>query len=114
MNKVVLPAIVADMDGVVVRGHNSGQISGADVTLKRLFTKIGSPPKHLPFVFLTNGGFKTEKNKAEHVSKQIYGPDSNENLLKKEHIIMCHTILQDESILGRYADKYVLVDSMSD
>ena len=67
----------------------------------------------MPFVFLTNGGFKTEKDKADHVSGQVYGFDSKVKLLKKEHIIQCHTIMQDDSIVGKYGNEFVLVSSES-
>jgi ribonucleotide monophosphatase NagD (HAD superfamily) len=64
-----VPAIVTDIDGVLVRGKNI--IPGAPHVLKSVlegkFLKSNNPFK-IPFVCLTNGGGLLEKHKAEQLN----------------------------------------------
>ena len=60
-SKRSLPAIVVDIDGVVVKGKLP--ISGAKETLRRVLSPIES--QLIPFVFLSNGGGGTEGKKAD-------------------------------------------------
>ena len=64
-----LPGIVSDIDGVVMRGATP--IPGAKEALERILTgvRLGSEKKELPFMFLTNGGHYTEKQKAEKMNE---------------------------------------------
>ena len=51
-----MPAIVSDIDGVLVLGE-SPPINNASSTLRKVLTQHA---KEIEFVLLTNGGMKTE------------------------------------------------------
>ena len=99
------------MDGVVVKG-DSPPIRNASAVLKKILAKHGKSSKHLPFVFLTNGGMKTEQAKADKLNELLFG-SKEAGLLTKDHLILAHTVLMDEKILSRYKDKFVLVESLA-
>jgi HAD superfamily hydrolase (TIGR01456 family) len=84
-----------DIDGVLVRGPHA--LPRAVDTLKRV-QSLG-----IPHVFLTNGGGKTEQQKAHQMEQEFQGA------LQIDHnkVILCHTPLQ--SLLPQYKDKLVLV-----
>lgn len=71
------PGIVFDIDGVLVKGKNV--LPETLKTLKLLNTL------HIPFVFLTNGGGKTEKKKAQELSQRFQVP------IREEQIILGHS-----------------------
>ena len=72
-----LPAIVADIDGVITRGEKI--IPGVKEALERVLlgVDIQSDPteqgRHsdIPFSLLTNGGSYTEKRRAEKMNELI-------------------------------------------
>ena len=66
-----LPAIVADIDGVITRGEKV--IPGTKEALVKVLDSVGSDRQkaRVPFMFLTNGGSYTEKRKAEKMNTQI-------------------------------------------
>ena len=53
---------------------------------------------------------KTEQGKADSLNRLIF---DNEPLLKKQHIILSHTVLMDEALVSKYRDQYILVDSLA-
>ena len=63
-----LPAIVSDLDGVVIKGH-SPAIGGAKAVLQKLLKVNKTTKKKVPILFLTNGGGKTEREKAKQLDK---------------------------------------------
>ena len=101
-----VPAVVSDIDGVLVLGE-SPPINNASDTLRKVLTEHA---KQIQFVLLTNGGGKTEQGKVDSLNSLIFG---KEPLLKKEHMIQSHTVLMDEALVNKYRDKYILVDSMA-
>ncbi|KPI86499.1 hypothetical protein ABL78_4439 [Leptomonas seymouri] len=58
--------VVMDIDGVVYRGHQL--IPGADTAIQHLATL------RIPFLFMTNGGGKSEAEKAEELSELLKCP----------------------------------------
>jgi ribonucleotide monophosphatase NagD (HAD superfamily) len=63
-NKIRMPAILCDIDGVVIRGTGSkpNLIGNSLKTIRKvLSTKRAN--KKVPFIFLTNGGSETESSK---------------------------------------------------
>merc|ERR1719464_1381093 len=103
-----LPAIVSDLDGVLIKGENH-LIHGSPAVLKKILAKHGKIGKQIPFTFLTNGGFRTEQSKAKALNKTLFG-DENAGLVTEEHVIQSHTIFKDEKLLSQYQNKFVLVD----
>ena len=69
MNK--LPAIVADIDGVITRGEKV--IPGVREGLEKVLAGVEMQSKHrdVPFSLLTNGGSYTEKRRAEKMNELI-------------------------------------------
>jgi hypothetical protein len=57
-----VPAILCDIDGVVVRGTGSNPdlVDGAGEALVRILSSR-KEDKSVPFMFLTNGGMETEQ-----------------------------------------------------
>ena len=106
-----LPAIVSDIDGVVIRGQTP--VQGAKESLERVLAglDIHGQKKELPFMFLTNGGHYTEQQKADKMNASI-GIDKDLELTA-DQIVQCHTVLKDKSIQGRFGDKFVLVDGIA-
>ena len=99
-----LPAIVCDIDGVILRG--SLVIGNSDNMIKQIL-KPQPNGKCVPFTLLTNGGGFTEERKAEEINKKL----GLEGSLKIDHtqVIQCHTPLREKALVDRYKDKYVLV-----
>jgi ribonucleotide monophosphatase NagD (HAD superfamily) len=82
-----MPAIVSDIDGVLLRGKNI--IPGSDNLLKRVLNETFTEHKlRMPFVLLTNGGGMLESDKAKQMN-EILGVD-----LSSDHIILNFTPLR--------------------
>ncbi|GBG77616.1 hypothetical protein CBR_g24062 [Chara braunii] len=95
--------VALDIDGVLLKGRHP--MPGAERALRRLVrltAEASSGERHVPFVFLTNGGGVTERMKAMELSK-IFGLQFNE-----EQVILGHTPFRD-LLLERFCDKKVLV-----
>ncbi|ORX79010.1 HAD-superfamily hydrolase [Anaeromyces robustus] len=75
------PGIVFDIDGVLVKGKNV--LPETFKTLKILDTL------HIPYIFLTNGGGKTEKKKAQELSKRFHVP------IREEQIVLGHSPMRN-------------------
>jgi len=69
-----LPAIAADIDGVMIRG---GKTTGDSPTAVRSLLRPTESGETLPFVLLTNNGVMLEKKKAELVSNTVFGEGSH-------------------------------------
>ena len=104
-----LPGIVSDLDGVLIKGESPPPIPGASAVLKRVLAKHGKTGKHVPFTFLTNGGFRTEQSKASKLNAVLFG-DKDAGLVTVDHVIQSHTVFKDEKLLSQYQNKFVLVD----
>jgi ribonucleotide monophosphatase NagD (HAD superfamily) len=104
-----IPAIVSDIDGVIVRG--GVMIRGSKTVLDNLlnkqfyFSKEKQNKFKFPFVCLTNGGGKLEMDKANELNQIINDPIIN---LTKENIILNYTPLRDV-ILKDWTSKPVLI-----
>ncbi|GET92950.1 hypothetical protein, conserved [Leishmania tarentolae] len=85
--------LVMDIDGVVYRSHRL--IPGADTAVQKLATL------RIPFVFMTNGGQKSEAEKAEELSGLLGCPISANQVLLA-HSPMC-------LLVPEYREKRVLV-----
>jgi len=75
------PGIVFDIDGVLVKGKNV--LPETLKTFKILDTL------HIPYIFLTNGGGKTEKKKAQELSKRFQRP------IHEEQIVLGHSPMRN-------------------
>jgi len=75
------PGIVFDVDGVLVKGKNV--LPETLKALKLLYTL------HIPFMFLTNGGGKTEKKKAEELSRRFQVP------IHEEQVVLGHSPMKN-------------------
>ena len=89
--KQALPGIVADIDGVVVRGED--KIGEPAAVIRRVFTPVGD--QKIPFMFLTNGGGCTEQQKADQLNRKIGLTDDDGVRIQHEHITLCTTIFFD-------------------
>lgn len=89
MNKLI-PAIVCDIDGVIVRGKTV--VPKSDVVihelLNRFYTNGVNNNIKIPLYLLTNGGGCTEKAKAESLNK-ILGSN-----LERKQIFLNYTPLR--------------------
>jgi len=95
------PGIIFDVDGVLVKGKNV--LPETLKALKLLYTL------HIPFMFLTNGGGKTEKKKAEELSRRFQVP------IHEEQVVLGHSPMKN--IPEDIKEKVVLVigpDSIKD
>jgi len=87
------PGIIFDIDGVLVKGKNV--LPETLKTLKLLHTL------HIPFMFLTNGGGKTEKKKAQELSQRFQIP------IHEEQVVLGHSPMR--TIPDEIKNKIVLV-----
>jgi len=87
------PGIIFDVDGVLVKGKNV--LPETLKALKLLYTL------HIPFMFLTNGGGKTEKKKAEELSRRFQVP------IHEEQVVLGHSPMKN--IPEDIKEKVVLV-----
>ena len=62
-----MPGIVSDIDGVVIKG--AVVVPGTQKTLIRLLTPFEKTKRRVPFIFLSNGGGQSEKQKAAKLNK---------------------------------------------
>ncbi|KAM3140631.1 hypothetical protein pb186bvf_007229 [Paramecium bursaria] len=89
-----LPAVVSDIDGVIVRGKQI--IKGSDYVVNSILQKPS-----IPFYLLTNGGGQLEQEKAIGLNKIL---KSN---FQKEQVILNFTPLRQ--IMGEYRDRLSLI-----
>ncbi|ORX48082.1 HAD-superfamily hydrolase [Piromyces finnis] len=87
------PGIIFDIDGVLVKGKNV--LPETLKTLKLLNTL------HIPYMFLTNGGGKTEKKKAQELSQRFQVP------IREEQVVLGHSPMR--TISDEIKNKLVLV-----
>lgn len=87
------PGIVFDIDGVLVKGKKV--LPETLKTLKLLHTL------HIPYMFLTNGGGKTEKKKAQELSQRFQVP------IREEQVVLGHSPMR--MVPDEIKDKIVLV-----
>lgn len=85
--------VVMDIDGVVYRSHRL--IPDADTAIQHLVTL------RIPFVFMTNGGGKTEAEKAVELSELLQCP------IDAKQVILGHSPMR--LLAPEYADARVLV-----
>ncbi|CAD8082861.1 unnamed protein product [Paramecium sonneborni] len=102
MNKLI-PAIVSDIDGVLIRGKST--VTNSDIVVKELLNcHYTNGEKHnirIPFYLLTNGGGCTELQKANSLNK-IMGTD-----FKSHHVFLNYTPLRP--IMNEYQNKLILI-----
>lgn len=87
------PGVAIDIDGVLLRG--SKVLPRARDALERL------QDASVPFVFVTNGGGKTEADKALELSKRLQLD------VRVEQVLLSHTPMKD--LAAEYSDKRVLI-----
>ncbi|CAD8052951.1 unnamed protein product [Paramecium primaurelia] len=101
--KKLIPAIVSDIDGVLVRGKSI--IPNSDIVIKQLLNcHYTNGERHnikIPFYLLTNGGGCTELDKANQLNK-IMGSN-----FKRHHIFLNYTPLRP--IMNEYQNKLILI-----
>ena len=117
--EVTLPAIVSDVDGVVVRGKEP--VPGAREALEKLLGPHRDTGRRIPFTFMTNGGGAYEAHKAQSLNEILglapsfmgrmvtFGSGSGPKITSRE-MTMCQTVLKSKYFLDRFRDKWVLVD----
>lgn len=118
-----IPAIVTDIDGVMIRGgFQVGNSAKAVTTLKTplnqlnpaRFGNLGEEKCHLgnylPFICLTNGGGMMEEKKAESVNNILGLQDPYK--FRGEDMVICSTPLKE--IAHKYEDEYVVVSGFGD
>ncbi|CAK63612.1 unnamed protein product (macronuclear) [Paramecium tetraurelia] len=102
MNKL-LPAIVSDIDGVLIRGKST--IPNSDIVVQELLNcHYTNGEKHnirIPFYLLTNGGGCTELEKANSLNR-IMGSNFD-----RHHIFLNYTPLRP--IMNEYQNKLILL-----
>jgi ribonucleotide monophosphatase NagD (HAD superfamily) len=76
-----LPAIISDIDGVLIRGKNA--LPGASDVIAKIIQL------NLPFVCLTNGGGMLEKEKATQMNTLL-----DTAAFRREHFILNFTPLR--------------------
>ena len=102
-----LPAIISDMDGVVLRG--SSVIGNSDKMIKEIFTPRERGAQ-IPFALMTNSGGFTEDKLANQMNERLkLDSDDKMQKMNKTHIIECHTPLTDRKMLEKYKDSYILI-----
>ena len=70
---IKLPAIISDIDGVMLRGGK--KINGSDIVVKSILTPFDYLHHKnclLPFTFLTNGGGIPENEKAKSIANIVF------------------------------------------
>ena len=89
-----LPAIVADIDGVITRGENV--IPGVKEALEKVFTgvEVNGEHRQIPFSLLTNGGSYTEKRRTEKMNDMIGLKEPLQ--LSEGKVVQGHTALKDK------------------
>lgn len=95
-----LPAIVLDIDGVIVKGRSV--IGNSPSVIRALLEPYSERRINLPFALMTNGGGLPEPEKADDINSRIGLPAADcEGQLKLlgEHMILCHTPLKDPELL---------------
>ena len=119
---VTFPAIVSDIDGVVVR--NKDCVPGTKETLIKLLTPYEETDRRVPFTFLSNGGGAFEGTKAKSLN-QICGLESTSFISKMlpfsssgpkltaNEVLLSQSILKSDHFQKRFANKLVLVDGYS-
>lgn len=80
MREITMPAIVSDIDGVVIRAKEN--VPGTKETLEFILSPYKDTGRILPFVFLSNGGGTFESEKARRLNEQI-GLGKSKTLLGK-------------------------------
>eukprot|EP01036_Dinobryon_divergens_P029104 gene29104-38166_t len=86
-------AFAIDIDGVILRG--SKIIQGASESIRKLENK------KIPFIFITNGGGTSEKDKAAYLSKKL---DIN---IREDQILLSHTPYR--SLVESFKEEKVLI-----
>ncbi|CAI2373274.1 unnamed protein product [Moneuplotes crassus] len=112
-----IPAIVTDIDGVMIRGGvQVGNSAKAVTTLKTPLKQLNPTrfghlsAEKVPFICLTNGGGMMEEKKAESVNN-ILGLQAPYEF-RGEDMVICSTPLKE--IAYKYENEYVVVSGFGD
>lgn len=108
-----LPAVVIDIDGVIVKGRSI--IGNSPNVIRALLEPYSEHRVNIPFVLMTNGGGLPEPAKAEDINRRLNLPKEEchgKRKLEGDHMILCHSPLRDPLILDLYRDKHVIVTGM--
>lgn len=113
--QVFIPAIVSDIDGVLILGSTPIQQGTQSIKiLQRSLgeidpTKFGASEKmKIPFLLLTNGGGETEDTFTEKINRiHSLGADSS-SYIRKEQLILNYTPLK-QIIKEQSAEKIILL-----
>ncbi|CDW83976.1 had-superfamily subfamily iia cecr5 containing protein [Stylonychia lemnae] len=111
--KIKLPGILTDIDGVVYRGGH--EIGNSRFVIKTIFNhKFNN--KYIPFALLTNGGGIPENERAEYVNHVINldNEPQGTRIIEGKDMILCHTPFKSENLLQENENKYVLVSGLGD
>lgn len=87
--------LVLDIDGVLIRGKTPLPHTKSALQL------LTTTSKEIPFVYLTNGGGVTERDKAQELTKRIGLP------INEKHVILSHTPYRQ--YLPQYENQYILI-----
>ncbi|EGR34584.1 hypothetical protein IMG5_006450 [Ichthyophthirius multifiliis] len=110
--KKLIPAILSDIDGVLVRGKNpiprtQYALNYIRQSLKKIYKNTQTPyidNENIPFLCLTNGGGILEQEKADQLNDILKLKD---NKLDYSNIILNYTPLRP--ILSQYSDKFIIL-----
>ena len=103
--EVTLPAIVSDVDGVVLRGKEA--VEGSKEMVVKLLSPHKDTGRSIPFTFLTNNGGCFESTKADQMNTYLglkpsflgkmlsLGRSSGPKVTSNE-MVMCQTVLRSE------------------
>ncbi|KAL4437748.1 hypothetical protein ABPG74_012423 [Tetrahymena malaccensis] len=108
-----IPAIISDIDGVLVRGkvpipRVAKTLSYVRQPLKNIFQNVPQPFKNsrIPFICLTNGGGMLEEDKAHSINEILNLQESVQ--LHQENLLLNFTPLRPV-LSGQYKEKLILV-----
>ena len=115
--KIKLPAIISDVDGVIVLDAHPTE--NAQESIKFLLQPLSKLDKtlfedineHIPFICMTNAGGLLEQKKADSLNNLLELHDEKEKLTA-EHIILNYTPLR--SISSQFKDKIILLAGIGD
>src|SRR5688572_23205633 len=99
--KLTTPVVAFDIDGVLIRGREV--ISGAKEAMHRITSKVngGSGEFEIPYIFITNGGGRTEQEKAAQLSDWL------DLKINATQVCLAHSPMQD--LVTKYGNKTIMV-----
>ena len=71
-------------------GQGTKLINDSDKTIRRVLAPLSSGAQ-IPFMFLTNGGMKTEQKKCDELNT-LFKLTQEEPRLDKSNVFLCHTV----------------------